>query len=698
MSTSTRDSTRQAVLHEISPAASQRPSANLPRPTSSTSDPTTRGSERRARSQSPRCLPPPPCTAITWDAQPFTQTLLSTPAALQAFLEGLTTNAGGGDTARMMTTAAAEGRPAVRPLLVLRGLAPAFLRALLDAPLGVDARFVEAHAARRRYRRSREPAAAPAPAPAQWNYPELVGGFAQAIWAGQEAALPIVGASGGRAALRAVSDCEDLAAVECRASVWAAERVDVLFLDKPVWGDPGGLLRKASRRKGTESVTTLVERRVDDDDETEGKGWGASNTEDEEEVQSLEEALQETMSTCAFARGGSNVRDILAQTVYDKWLDFFEVLTPRQSPLVVDGTSLEWRALQALEGNLDTAKWLARTASRPSQLPDWASLIQRLRDRTALLATIPTAAPAAASPHQPKRQPLHADNLPTMPLPVPRRRRRRPQRALPPPPPPASPAGGDENQRSLDRVTYLGGILLPISIVCSVLSMNDDFEPGQRLFWVFWAAAVPLTLLTFVIIYADKLRGSQVWVEVESLGGAGSSAEGDQKKKKKGKEGKKKKTHDDNDDDDGTSDPEKWGGWAPAGEDGTTRMERRAAARLQARTYAGDEEVVVIDLSDAAVPPEPIVLEPRSSHQPPDDDGADPHRPSNDDDDDDDDDDEEEEDTDPPTDMYISRPTDGTRPHAWRKKQLGWGGAAMCILGMQKPRRVADGLPLAPEA
>lgn len=43
--------------------------------------------------------------------------------------------------------------------------------------------------------------------------------------------------------------------------------------------------------------------------------------------------------------------------------------------------------------------------------------------------------------------------------------------------------------------------------------------------------------------------------------------------------------------------------------------------------------------------------------------------------------------------LTYSRPPNGTRPHAWRKKQLGWGGAAMCILKMQKPLRVEDGGP-----
>lgn len=75
-------------------------------------------------------------------------------------------------------------------------------------------------------------------------------------------------------------------------------------------------------------------------------------------------------------------------------------------------------------------------------------------------------------------------------------------------------SGGEENQRALDRVTYLGGILLPFSVVLGVLSMNEGFGPGRGLFWVFWVVAVPLAVVAILVIYADKLRLAEVWVAV----------------------------------------------------------------------------------------------------------------------------------------------------------------------------------------
>lgn len=627
---------------------------------------------------------------------------LPTPDALRGFLEEQRTSDARPIVAAAAVVAGAVGASATgdggsrdtrgeRPLLILRGLAPAFVHVLLDSPLGIDAEFVAAHAARRRYHAPR-PLGSQAVAAAQWNYPEFVGGLAQAMLTGQHGTLLPIGDVLGRVAVRAVSDCEDLAAAECRASVWVGEEVDVLFLDQPAWEEPGSRLRKGERK----SAMAVGERWVD---ETKGTRRGASSTkkdyEKSEEIPSLEDALQERMSVSADATG-SKLVDILEEAAYDKWLDFFEVLTPRQSPLIADGSSLEWRALQALEQNLDMAKRLAHTTQRhigpTDSTPDWSTLLQRLRDRTALLATIPPTSALSPPAHKDKYSNFHTDNFTNLPVP-----RRRPRARSPlPVPAKGGGGGGDDNQRALDRLTYLGGILLPISIVSSVLSMNEDFEPGHSLFWVFWAAAVPLTLLTFAVIYADKLRSAEVWVEIGSLGAGPSSVDqvvetaitGTKKKNK----GKKTKTHEDQ----GYPENEKWDKWEV--DNRSRRDHHPPGIRPQAMAYAGDD--IVIDLSDAVAQSQPITLEPRVSQRPGDDVVDDPHRPASsspqsdlpqpsDDDDDDD--------MDPDPNMYVTRPTNGERPHAWRKKQLGWGGAAMCILTMQKPLRVEDGLPVAPE-
>lgn len=655
---------------------------------------------------------------------------LPTPKALQEHLDGWcsTTNdvrstpaAGGTGIANVAEEVVrstgdafgSNGEQGRRPRLILRGMAPEFLRVLLDSPLGIDASFVEAHAARRRYHpfplRRHNLAPTKVFAAAQWNYPELVGGFGRTLWSrggrarGEDLVLPI-GDVVGRAAVRAVSDCEDLAAVECRVSVWVAEKIDVLFLDMPVWEDPVSFLRKGRRKKM--DVTTM------EGEKTRENLWDAfsraQDGKDWEEIPSLEDVLQETLTLSTDAQG-RNLVDILEAAAYDKWLDFFEVLTPRQSPLIADGTSLEWRALQALEGNLDMAKRFSydRRQAPTYIYPDWSSLLQRLRDRAALLATIPPSPQPIPSPlpsvRRKERTPgtFHADNFTNLPVP-PRRRARSPKA----PAKSGDGGGSDPNQRALDRVTYLGGILLPISITSSVLSMNEDFEPGQPLFWVFWAAAVPLTVLTFVVIYADKLRSSEVWEEIGSLGSSGGSVLGEQTtaeekaeaeiqegraSMKKKKERKNNRMHAEA----GYPEPERW--------ESSRRHRLTETTRPQAMSYAGQEEIV-IDLSDVVDQPlRPLsLLEPRTSQpqqqQQQTDDHMGPRPPSPplviDNSDEDEEDEYDDEVMDPY--MYISRPTNGTRPHAWRKKQLGWAGAAKCMLGMQKPLRVEDGLPVAP--
>ncbi|KIM99786.1 hypothetical protein OIDMADRAFT_146370 [Oidiodendron maius Zn] len=63
-----------------------------------------------------------------------------------------------------------------------------------------------------------------------------------------------------------------------------------------------------------------------------------------------------------------------------------------------------------------------------------------------------------------------------------------------------------EGRRALDRVSYMGAILLPFSIVAGLFSMAPDFGPGGRWFFVFWAVSVPIVAVTVILIYADIIR------------------------------------------------------------------------------------------------------------------------------------------------------------------------------------------------
>jgi hypothetical protein len=72
----------------------------------------------------------------------------------------------------------------------------------------------------------------------------------------------------------------------------------------------------------------------------------------------------------------------------------------------------------------------------------------------------------------------------------------------------------DANARSLDRIAYLGGLLLPLTVVSGILSIESSYGPEGSSFWVFWLASGLCSILALLVIYADHLRTLDVWMEV----------------------------------------------------------------------------------------------------------------------------------------------------------------------------------------
>ncbi|KAK8077390.1 hypothetical protein PG996_003560 [Apiospora saccharicola] len=144
---------------------------------------------------------------------------------------------------------------------------------------------------------------------------------------------------------------------------------------------------------------------------------------------------------------------------------------------------------RSLERNIDAEKGVP---GQKSSGPDWRELLERLERKVRLAAHL---SPAAV-----------IQMPPSTPQPVIEQGGVKPKEEAPNP-------EAEENKRSLDRVAYLGGIFLPITIVTGILSMNDTFGPTGDKFYVFWAVAVPLTLLALAVIYADSIRRVEVWIE-----------------------------------------------------------------------------------------------------------------------------------------------------------------------------------------
>ncbi|KAL8850303.1 MAG: hypothetical protein Q9221_004718 [Calogaya cf. arnoldii] len=57
-----------------------------------------------------------------------------------------------------------------------------------------------------------------------------------------------------------------------------------------------------------------------------------------------------------------------------------------------------------------------------------------------------------------------------------------------------------EQNRSLARLTYLAVTFVPLSFVSSFFAMNEDVTKLGQTFWVFFAVAIPVTLLALVVV------------------------------------------------------------------------------------------------------------------------------------------------------------------------------------------------------
>jgi Mg2+ and Co2+ transporter CorA len=59
---------------------------------------------------------------------------------------------------------------------------------------------------------------------------------------------------------------------------------------------------------------------------------------------------------------------------------------------------------------------------------------------------------------------------------------------------------------SVRKLTYIAIIFIPLSWMSSLFGMSDDFAPGQARFWMYFASAVPFTVLLFLVSAIPFLR------------------------------------------------------------------------------------------------------------------------------------------------------------------------------------------------
>ncbi|KAI0162936.1 hypothetical protein BJ166DRAFT_591769 [Pestalotiopsis sp. NC0098] len=370
-------------------------------------------------------------------------------------------------------------------LVVVHGLPTAFVQVLVDE-LGMDPDFVRAVASRRRFKPKQGRQDHGSAIVASYEYPLLLDGVCSApLYDSNDDYDEIYGQTADEMEKPLVcptSSSGSDGVVFCRVAAWQCDKKTVLFLDRPWWQDPSS----SDRPENAGEMNTLV-----------SQVW---------ECRSSDEPAESLPSTIEAA-------------VHEHWVEFLDTLQPGMDSTTSGAVSLACEVQRRLETNL-TASSLSSGGSGPGLQaygyvrPNWQALLDRSErhrrlafDIASLRARLEQAVPVLWPPDatEKPRQPWYPDDMNTKPQPQP-------------------PMGAEENQRSLDRVSYLGGVLLPVSIVSGILSMGDTFGPGGDLFYVFWAAGVPLTVLTLLVIYADSIRREVVYVQTNHSRGHSSGS------------------------------------------------------------------------------------------------------------------------------------------------------------------------------
>lgn len=210
------------------------------------------------------------------------------------------------------------------------------------------------------------------------------------------------------------------------------------------------------------------------------------------EAASLEHQLWEHARTL---RTGMHLTPTIQKIALGLWTELFDVFTPELQS--TSGCSAVLGDFQrSVDRNLDTATSLPeQTHTTTLHLRGWQLLSDRVERRMRLAHLQNPPAPRTKVPDR-KGTPS-TDTSKALKNPE--------EEEL---------SDSEIDQRGLDRVSYIGGIVLPFSLVSGILSMGDTFGPGGDMFYLYWAIAVPLTIITLLIIYADSVRREVVWIQV----------------------------------------------------------------------------------------------------------------------------------------------------------------------------------------
>ncbi|OAA69447.1 hypothetical protein ISF_02717 [Cordyceps fumosorosea ARSEF 2679] len=380
------------------------------------------------------------------------------------------------DTVENLRSELLGGRPSgVEQLIVLRGDAAdaADVSDALCSLAGVDGGFLECLSGRPYRPRCVSSRAARW---CVWRYPE------------EETQ------AGGRAVMR-------------RAALWLSAPVPVLLVDTPLEPVTRRSYRSAPRLRHQDAATRRsgLQRGGGDDGGRYGtvaRHHHVSPQRHAATAAARVSALDDELASAVdCAQDSIALEEVLAEIVYERWAARIGALSLGDDG---DGRKLRllWSYIAMLERNLDDARFYSRQqqlrqAVHPlehtSAVAAWTDFSRRVQLRVQL-ATSSTVTSSSSS----QRHRHHGDDYPP-------RRRDDDDEAI-------------ANERSLDRIAYLGGVLLPVSIVAGVLAIEGRYGPEGARFWVFWAASAAASVVALLVIYLDQLRLDEVWVAVPSSG------------------------------------------------------------------------------------------------------------------------------------------------------------------------------------
>ncbi|KAL7624033.1 hypothetical protein AAE478_005590 [Parahypoxylon ruwenzoriense] len=443
-----------------------------------------------------------------------------------------------------------------RRLFVVQGRRPDYLRVLREV-LDVDPRFVEAHIRRRSYwplgprlgRRwgsdiDMDMDMDTATSFACYEYPEfLVGSGGEPLpprksgpSAGSRSPSPDVDVA-GELPMRMIS-ADGEVAVFCRASLWSSLKGEVLLLDHPSrstrpsshlppWNFPQARYHRprslVSVLPRINRVSAVFGKPNDVSGSTLGGEHAAGSSDNDldsfDELPSFEALLYETLQSeeplgIRDRNRCIDIRSLAEDIAIYQWLEFFDALStdsPRSSRGAEAARALFWQIQSSLERNLSSSEYydrLSRSSGSSSAASEWESLLARAGRRAELLSRLgPIVSNIQIQPPPQQEDTAAKPSAVNNEIYLGHRRGD------------YSSSDSEQNRQSLDRVSYMGGVLLPLSIVSSILSMSDPFSPGGSMFFVFWAVSIPLVFIAILIIYADSIRKAEVWIEVASTTG-----------------------------------------------------------------------------------------------------------------------------------------------------------------------------------